>query len=419
VKPDFDVVIVGGGAAGIGAARRLAASNLSTLLLEAQSRLGGRAWTQQIAGLPLDLGCGWLHSAEKNSWMEIAKASGVALDRRRAAWGIQYRDLGFSAAEQSRARRALDDWTQRLTAVRDTSDRAADALEPQGEWNEYVRAIAGFISGARLEQLSATDYLAYDEASTDSNWRTPSGLGALVARSFPESMALRLATVVERLRLAPEGMMLETPAGAIGARACILCVSTAVLAGDALELPAELDPWRDAARTLPLGRNEKLFLEINGAAPFENETQVIGSPRDASTASCYIRPLGMPVIECFLGAHSAHIVEEQGTSAAFAFVLDQLAALFGSRIRTCLRPLASSSWGRSPFIGGAYSYALPGHRAARQQLAQPFDQRVYFAGEATSAEQFSTVHGALDSGARAADEVIEALTRSRAAQRMR
>ena len=55
---DFDVIIVGGGAAGIGAARQLAASGLSALLLEASTRLGGRAWTLEIAGLDLDLGCG-------------------------------------------------------------------------------------------------------------------------------------------------------------------------------------------------------------------------------------------------------------------------------------------------------------------------------------------------------------------------
>ena len=70
---NFDVVIVGGGAAGIGAARRLAQTELSTLVLEASPRLGGRAWTHEIAGLDLDLGCGWFHSAERNAWVTIAE----------------------------------------------------------------------------------------------------------------------------------------------------------------------------------------------------------------------------------------------------------------------------------------------------------------------------------------------------------
>jgi monoamine oxidase len=71
-----------------------------------------------------------------------------------------------------------------------------------------------------------------------------------------------------------------------------------------------------------------------------------------------------------------------------------------------LRPLAASSWSASKLVGGAYSYALPGHAAARQSLARSFDARVFFAGEATSAGDFSTAHGAHDSGVRAAEEVI-------------
>ena len=74
MSADIDVVIVGGGAAGIGAARRLAASALSVLLIEATPRLGGRAWTHEVSGLPLDMGCGWLHSADRNAWTRIAEA---------------------------------------------------------------------------------------------------------------------------------------------------------------------------------------------------------------------------------------------------------------------------------------------------------------------------------------------------------
>jgi monoamine oxidase len=71
---DWDVVIIGGGAAGIAATRRLATSGLSTLLLEASQRIGGRAHTVNMAGHALDLGCGWLHSADRNLWIGIAEA---------------------------------------------------------------------------------------------------------------------------------------------------------------------------------------------------------------------------------------------------------------------------------------------------------------------------------------------------------
>jgi monoamine oxidase len=407
---DFDVVIVGGGAAGIGAARHLASSGLSTVLLEAGSRLGGRAWTQEIAGLALDLGCGWMHSAEKNAWVGIASDAGIQIDRSRAAWGRQYRDLGFTPAEQAEAHRAFDAWMRRMPEVSKGTDRAADALDAGNRWNTYVRAIVGYISGAKLEDMSAADYLAYDEASTESNWRSPTGLGALIAGSFPAGVGLRLATPVQGIGLEGRGVTVSTPRGTLRTRAALLTVSTAVLAGESLTLPLQLDPWREAAKLLPLGHNEKLFLEIVGEAPFEKETQVVGNPRASCTGSYYLRPLDLPVVECFLGGESAGLAQEEGTSAAFAFALDQLSALFGAQIRGKLRPLLASAWGRTLHFGGAYSYARPAHADARCRLARPFEERLFFAGEATHVDEFSTAHGAHDTGVRAADEILAALT---------
>ncbi len=403
---------MGGGAAGVGAARRLARSNYSVMLLEAGPRLGGRAWTQDIAGLRIDLGCGWFHSADRNAWIGIAEAAGVHVDRTPAQWGNQYRNLGFPKEERLNAREAFEAWMHRLERAPPPNDCAADALDPASEWNDYIRSIVGFISGARPENLSIADYLAYDEASSDNNWRVPSGYGSLVASSFPSQVTLHLSTPVNSIALVSSGVTMETSAGTLRARAAILTVSTAVLAGDTLKLPAELSPWREAASRLPLGRNEKLYFEITGDSPFEVETQLLGSPRDTRTASYYIRPLGSRVIECFFGGDGARFVEESGHDAAFDFALGQLSALFGSGIRGVLRPLTGSAWSQDKRIGGAYSYALPGQASARTVLARPFDDRLFFAGEATSTGDFSTAHGAHDSGVRAAEEAIAAILRA-------
>jgi monoamine oxidase len=409
MSADIDVVIVGGGAAGIGAARRLAAGGLSALMIEATARLGGRGWTQEVSGLPLDMGCGWLHSADRNSWTRIAEASGFAIDRRDPAWGKQYGDLGFTRAEQAEARKAFAAWIRRMTDTPPASDCAADALEPGAPWNAYLQALSGFISGARLERMSAVDYLAYDHAATDENWRLPAGYGSLIAASFPAEVGLRLATPVRSIELEPKGVAIATPAGVIRARSAILTVSTAVLAGDAIRLPAALEPWRKAAELLPLGRDEKLFLEILDERLFEPETQVLGDPHDPRTGAYYLRPLGRPVVECFVGGEGARAVEEEGPVAGFAYAIDQIVGLFGSEVRARLRPLVASTWCRTTQVGGAYSYALPGHAGARAALARPFEGRLFFAGEATNARDFSTAHGAHDSGVRAAEEAIAAL----------
>ena len=83
---DTEVVIIGGGAAGIAAGRHLLAAGIECLLVEARSRLGGRAYTVDASGFGIDLGCGWLHSADRNPWTQVAEAEGRTLDRSEPPW---------------------------------------------------------------------------------------------------------------------------------------------------------------------------------------------------------------------------------------------------------------------------------------------------------------------------------------------
>jgi monoamine oxidase len=360
--------------------------------------------------MPLDMGCEWLHSGDRNVWTGIAEQSGFAVDRRTAGWNSQYRDLGFTPAEREAAYSEFASWGERLGTSPPASDCAADALAPEGKWTAYLQALSGYISGDELERISARDYAAYDNASTDNNWRLEAGYGTLIAASFPAGVELRLETRVEAITLHERRVVLRTASGEIRPRAVILTVPTSMLVSSAIDLPSALDPWREAASFLPLGRDEKLFLEITGPSPFAPESHVIGDPRDAMTGSFNIRPYGRNVIGCFLGGAGARAAETAGEKAAFARAIDQLAALFGNAVRSCLHPLLASDWAGTASIGGAYSHALPGHAGMRRVLARPFDNRLFFAGEATHDTDFSTAHGAYESGLRAADEAIAALT---------
>ncbi|MCB4769094.1 FAD-dependent oxidoreductase [Ancylobacter sp. Lp-2] len=412
---EADIVILGAGAAGTGAARRLAGTGLSVLLLEALPRPGGRAWTHQAptqdaGGLALDLGCGWLHSGDRNPWTRIAEQAGFTVDRSPAAWGRQYGDLGIAPEDLAAANLAFEAWSERLANAPPASDCAADALVAEdARWTAYLQALSGYISGDEMERISARDYATYDDASTYINWRLPAGYGTLVTSSLPAEIPVHLGTPVEAIRLDGAGVALDTREGTLRCRAVLVTVSTHVLAGDTLRWPAALDPWRAAAARLPLGRDEKLFLEIVGDSPFEPETHLLGDLNDPQTGTYYIRPFGQPVIECFFGGAGARAVERDGTPAAFARAIDTLAGLFGASVRTYLRPLIASGWAGVPSIGGAYSHALPGYADARRELARPFDGRVFFAGEATHPTDFSTAHGAYLSGARAAEEALAAL----------
>lgn len=401
---DIDVAIVGAGAAGVGAARRLAGSGLSVVVLEAGRRVGGRAHSVDIAGMPLDLGCGWLHSAERNPWVDIAEGAGFAIDRTPTSWDEQYRDLGFPAAEQAAAGAAYDAFVRRLRDDPPASDRAADALPAGGPWNGFIEALSGYINGAGLGTLSVADFLAYDDAASEVNWRVAAGYGTLVAASLPD-VPIRFGAAVRRIDDAGRDLRLHTSRGTLRARAAIVTVATTVLASGALRLPPALDDHAHAAACLPLGLADKLFLGFDDAA-VPADSHLLGNPKSACTGSYYLRPFGRPVIECFLGGAGARALEGAGLDGAAAFAIDELAALLGNDVRPRLRLLAGSAWGRADGFGGSYSHALPGHHAARGTLRRSWQDRLFFAGEACSQTDFSTAHGALATGIAAADAVL-------------
>lgn len=409
VAMDYDVAVIGAGAAGIAAARRLTAAGRSVVILEASDRVGGRAWTIELAGMPLDMGCGWLHSAERNPLVAIGGETGFTIERGPTAWQSQWRDLGFSPQERAAAAAAWEALEERLRASPPPSDRASDALEPDGQWNAYCQSLSGYLNGAPLERLSVADFLAYDNAATDSNWRVREGYGSLIGAAVPD-VSLRLSTPVRRVVLAGEGVRLETDRGLVNAGAAIVTASTTVLARGRIAFDPEVDDHLHAARQLPLGLADKLFMELTGNHGLEPETHLLGDPRSDETGSYYIRPLGRPMIEGFFGGKGAVVIESKGLLDAFAFALDQLSSLLGNDIRRHLRPLAASSWCRTDWVGGSYSHALPGQAGARAILARPVGERLFFAGEATHPSDFSTAHGAWESGMRAAEEVLEIVT---------
>src|SRR5271169_6757025 len=98
---DVEVVVVGGGAAGVAAARRLCDAGVDCLIVEARARLGGRAWTvTDASGFALDLGCGWLHSADRNPWVAVAQKQGAVIDRTSPPWERPSLEVAFPRAAQ-------------------------------------------------------------------------------------------------------------------------------------------------------------------------------------------------------------------------------------------------------------------------------------------------------------------------------
>ncbi len=402
----FDVIVIGGGAAGIGAARTLSDSGRDVLLVEAGTRLGGRARTEHIDGMALDLGAGWLHSAEHNPWVEIATLHGFGLDRTLPHWREQWRDLGFPQSEQRDAAKAFDAFEQRLRKDPPPGDRAGAALVPDSGWSTWIDTISGFVNGVDTARLSVADYLAYEDAATETDWRVPAGYGALVTAQAA-GLRTALATPVSAIDRSGTRLKLQTPRGALEADRVIVTVSTDVLARGDIALSGH-DALLHAAAVLPLGVADKLFLAIDQSAEeLDADAHLLGDPHNVITAAYTLRPFGRPLIEAMFGGEGAREMTARGLQGAADFAIEELCGLLGGKWRRRLRLLAGSAWSRETHIRGGYSHALPGRAAARQVLATPIDPRIRFAGEACSATEFSTVHGAYKTGVAAARALLD------------
>ena len=405
---NVEVVVVGAGAAGIAAARRLHDAEVDCLLVEARPRLGGRAWTiVGDNGLVLDLGCGWLHSADRNPWVEVAQQQGATIDKSRPPWTRRSPEIGFSYAEQDEFQQAIGSFFTRLERVRDRqSDIAAAAyLDPHSRWNGLINALGTYITGAEWDRVSAIDFDRYD--STDVNWRAVKGYGALIADSGAGLPAM-LDCVVRKIDHRGKRLRIDTAKGAIAADQVIVTIPSALIAAEQPPFTPALPEKTQAAQGLPLGLADKLFMALEGAEEFGNDIRIFGHTDRAGTGAYQFRPLGRPMIEAYFGGSFAAELEAGGDAAFFDFAVSELVGLFGSAFASRVRPIGLHRWGVDPFALGSYSYAKPGFADCRLKLAEPIDGRLFFAGEACSAGDFSTAHGGWHTGVRAAEEVIAA-----------
>ncbi len=405
----FDVLVIGAGAAGLGAARTLRDGGARVAIVEARSRVGGRAFTAQH-GWPLDMGAGWLHSADRNPLVEVAQGLGFKIDRSTPPWQKANDQPDFPRSEQREFRKAMDAFFERVeAAARDPQDRAASTLlEPGNRWNPMIDAVSAYVNGTELDGLSVKDFDNYHD--TEVNWRVERGYGALMEK-ISEGLSVFLDHPVIRIDHSGAQVRVETTKGPFAADTVIVTVPTNVIASGMIEFDPALPDKLNAAAHLPLGHDNKLFLSLDGAEEFEADSRLYGRRETSATASYHIRPFGRPLIEAYFGGRLARELEAQGLEGFGRFAIDQLAATLGDRICNRLKPLAVSMWSSDPFAGGSYSHALPGHWDKRAVLAAPAGDRLFFAGEACSAHDFSTVHGAWITGVEAAKKILAAQNR--------
>ena len=408
-----DVAIVGAGAAGLAAARTAVGAGLSVLVLEAKDRIGGRAWTREILpGVPVDMGARWLHSANENPLAEFGRNAGFTLGPRNLEREVFLTDLGrWADADELRERLIYFHACEEAIAAAARSGRdvpIVEVLPRHPRWRPMFEHWVTLYSAVDARSASTADYANYRD--THENWPVREGYGALIAR-YGAGLPVSLGTAVRSIAWARRPARLVTAKGTVQARHVIVTVSTGVLGAEAIRFDPPLPPDKLAAiEALPLGRANWVAIAFDRNVFGEERERAVSiwapTPR---TCGFSLRPGGADLCLGFYGAGLSSELELAGREEMVAFALERLRAAFGASIAQHVAATLTSAWQSDPNVRGGYSAARPGSAHLRAVLAQPVDDILHFAGEATSPEFFTTVHGALRSGIRAAEEAASAL----------
>ncbi len=411
---DIDVAIIGAGAAGIAAARRIAAAGRKVVVLEATDSIGGRCVTDTSTfEVPFDRGARWLYSSDTNPLIAPAREANIVLAPAPRGQKIRIERRNARAGEAEdflalvvRANRAMTD------AVRGRPDVSAlDALPKDflQEWGGTLDFFLGaFATGRDLKDISAADLLTMQPRDPASVSRQ--GLGTMIAR-LAENVPVTLSTPVTRVTWSGRDAQLETEAGVLTARAVICTASTNVINAGKIKFSPELPKRQlDALSKLVLGSTDRIALELPGnPLGLGRDDPYIEKSSDNRTAFLLANVGSSSLCQVDVAGSFGSDLSAQGEAAMSAFAVEWLRKLFGGDVTKALRRTVVTRWNEMPYVMGAMSAALPGGQPSRKILMEPLGP-LFFAGDAVHDTLWGTVGGAWSSGERAADAALGKLS---------
>lgn len=437
-----DVVIVGGGVAGLAAARELGARGARVVVLEARGRLGGRVHTVHDPAWPLPVELG----------AEFVDVPGPAFDAMRRAGATAYRSAGGmwevrpgGVAAPLDMLEVVEKVLGRLDPPPERDETFADFLQRRcADVGEGARALAvRYVEGFHAAEAGRVGVHWLAKTTEDSGGgggevrhhplggfdQAVRGLRAALAECVEVRMntvvtavAWRRGEVEVRSRAATGG---ELPT--VRARRAVVTLPLGVLQAaegepGAVRFEPEIGDTRDAARRLEMGSVLKIAFRFRrpfweDVLRFREEDGDLSEHKFLMSDRAFPTwwtpsPVLTPSIVAWAGGGDARRVREAGgdpVETALASLAEILSVDRG-RVEAELEECRWHDWDADPFARGAYSYVPAGALPAQKALGRPVDGTLFFAGEATAPDGWNgTVDGALESGQRAAREVLQAM----------
>ena len=405
---EADIVVIGAGAAGIAAARRIMAANRKVIVVEAASQIGGRCQTDVTSfDVPFDRGARWMHNPDTNPMIKLARAAGLEITTAPSGQKIRIGRRNARPGETEEFLAALVRTNRAIDEASRKGDVACASVLPKdlGDWAGTAEFVLGAnFAGKDLKDVSVGDKSRAQDRNTAIACRQ--GLGTLVAK-LGEQMPLSLSTPASRIAWGSRDVSVETPSGKIAARAAIVTVSSNVLASGNIKFTPDI-PKRtlDAAARLNLGSYDRIALLMPGnPLGLSRDDIVIEQSNSTRTALMYANIGGSSLCTIDVAGSFGRDLSAQGEAAMAAFAVEWLVKLFGSDAAAAVKKSSATRWNAAPFALGATSVAGPGGQASRKILTEPIGC-MYLAGEATHETLWGTIDGAWESGERAAEAAL-------------
>lgn len=429
------IIVIGSGFSGAAAARTLANAGHEIIILEGRDRIGGRTHTDDSLGPTIDLGGSWIHGPHGNPLTKLAKeagaewkwtdfknilgnsvmafdADGTVLDAAEYTQGISNYDGALAMLEGSIVGGKPDSSVQSMADLYKTGllDQAAD--EPYGTQKgyQYTKNIRfQYENAASLEESDVT-ISGYTKLPGGDNLVCFGGFRKILVHIL-QGLDVRTSTVVQKIEYGPDGVRVHTSQGEFTADHAVVTVPLGVLKGGNITFEPELPANKQVAiDRIGMGSYEKIVLKFP-------EIFWPQEPHRLNYLSSHEPPLynawlnfahftGDPILVCYHGGPMADYTNEMDDEDLITGCVETLKKMFGPDVPDPVS-YVRTRWSADEFSQGSYSFDKVGQQDEdRYALAESVAGCLHFAGEATHKHFFGTVHGAYESGIRAARDVM-------------
>jgi polyamine oxidase len=426
------IIVIGAGIAGITAAKKLQAQGYRVIILEGRDRIGGRIWTDNSLGFPLDLGAAWIHTIDGNPITPLVKQFGIqtVISDLKSQWNYKGFNQLLSESDELLIDRAFRSFIDRVNKLKkdtrssqqvtlaDIAQQIIESEELTGVTLKGFRAaLSSTVESEVGDDIANLGVKGFDEDSGFSGADVvfPQGYTQLV-QSLSTDLDIRTKHFVQQVAYDDTGVQVTTDRGIFNGSRVIITVPLGVLKlGSIKFLPALPEPKLAAIKQLGMGALNKLALKFPKQfwSSDPHSMAYINGNQEPNAPDRYIefwnwqKYIQEPILVALVSGDFSRSLSQMSRSEATQNIMSDLQAMFGNDIPLPTATLLTK-WHDDPFAYGSYStFSINGSIQDCDRLAEPIGDRVFFAGEATYGKHIGTVHGALLSGKREANRIAK------------